>query len=107
MREVRRIEVEADAERFRPVDPSGVVLWSDLVALDGLAAELAVRGVQVEPVLSRDQRERARRVAAELVGRSCLSRIVSRRREPAAETRAELFESFDVVTLPAMERDGD
>ncbi len=54
VREVRRVEVEADAERLGPVDPAGEVLGPDLVAIDGLAAELAVEGVQVEAVPCRE-----------------------------------------------------
>jgi hypothetical protein len=43
----RGIEVEADAERLRPIDPAGVMLRPDRIAVDGLAAELAVRRVPV------------------------------------------------------------
>ena len=92
VREVRRVEVEADAECLRPVDPAGEVLGSDLVAIDGLAAELAVRGVEVEAVRSGNDRERERRVGAQLVGRARLSWIVAGRGEAAAETGAELLE---------------
>ena len=53
MREVGRVEVEADAERLCPVDPAGEMFGADFVALDVLAAELAVERVEVEAMLSR------------------------------------------------------
>ena len=68
MREVGRVEVEPDAERLGPVDPAGVVFGADLVALDELAAELAVRRVQVEAMRSGDDRQRQGCVGAQVVG---------------------------------------
>ena len=99
------IEVEADAERLGPIDPAGVVLGADLVAVDELPAELAVRGMQVEAMRPGQQRERKRRVRSQVVGGACLARIVSRRRQAAAEPGSELLEAFDVVALPAVQRD--
>ncbi len=105
VRKVRRVEVEADAEAFGPVDPAGEVLGSDLVAIDGLAAELTVRGVEVEAVRAGNDRERERRIGAQVVGRPRLSWIVASRGEAAAETRAELLEPLDIVALPAVQGD--
>ena len=68
MREVRRIEIEPDAERLGPVDPAGEVLGADLVALDELAAELAVERVQVEAMRPGDERRAPVEVGPQLVG---------------------------------------
>src|SRR5688500_36170 len=106
MREAGGIEVQSNAERFGPVDPSGEVLRADRVTIDASRPELAVEGVQVEAMFSRDQRQRPRRVAAQLVGRARLAGIVARRGEAATELAVRLLESADVVSLPAVERDG-
>ena len=58
--------------RFRragPVDPAAEVLGLDGVAVDGLAAEFAVDGVEVDPVAPRDEGEGLLEVGPELVGR--------------------------------------
>ena len=107
MREIRRVEVEADLQPPRPVDPFGEVLRVDGVAVDALAAEVAVEGVQVEAMASGDQREGLFGVGAELLGRARLARIVAGRGQPAAELHPELLEPADVIPLPAVQRDGD
>jgi hypothetical protein len=54
-RPASRVEVHSHAFRFRPIDPPLEVLRADLVALDFLAAELAVKGMQVEAMFAGDQ----------------------------------------------------
>ena len=80
MREQRRVEVQADPERLRPVDPAGEMLRADRVAVDAPCAELAVEGVQVEAMRAGNQRQGLRRVAAELVRRARLARDSCRSR---------------------------
>src|SRR5829696_7472795 len=104
MREAGRIEVEPDTQRLRPVDPSGEVLRADGVAIDAARSELAVERVQVEAMRARDQRQRLRRVRAQLVRCSRLARIVAGRGQAAAEFAVRLLEPRDVVSLPAVKR---
>ena len=107
VREIRRVEVQADAERLGPVDPAREVLGPDLVAIDLRAAELAVEGVEVEAVAARDERERLVGVGAQFVRRAGGSRVVAGGREAAAEFAAELLEAAHVVALPAVQRNRD
>jgi len=106
MREISRVEVEADAERFRPVDPAREVLRTDRVAVDCLAAEFAVERVEIEAMAARDQRQRQGRIGAQLIGGPGLARIVPRRCQAATEACPELLEPAYVIALPAMQRDG-
>ena len=81
VREERRVEVEADPQRLRPVDPRGEMFRPDRVAVHESPAEIAVRRVQVESMASRDERQRLGGVRAELVGacRLCPDSCRSRR----------------------------
>ena len=78
---------------------------ADGVAVDALAAEVAVEGVQVEAMPAGNQREGLFRVGAQLLGCARLARIVAGRRQPAAELHPELLEPADVISLPAVQRD--
>jgi hypothetical protein len=105
VREEGRIEIEADAETFGPIDPAAEMLRPDCVAIDLAAAEVAVRRVQVESMLPRDQRERFRCVGAKLVGRPRLAGIITRRCETATDLLPRRLEPPDVVSLPTVDRD--
>ena len=74
MREAGRIEIHADAATLGPVDPALEMLGRDLVAVDALAAELAVERVQVEAMLAGNQRIRFFEIGPQLVGRAGLAR---------------------------------
>ena len=54
-----------------------------------------------------DQRQRLFEVGAQFVRRAGLAGVVAGDREPAAEFVARVFESADVVALPAMQGDRD
>jgi hypothetical protein len=80
--EAGRVEIQADAELFGPVDPALEVLRLERVAVDpGTGRELDVAGVQVEAVLAGNERK----------GSWVASTIGTRGPpEPASEPRAGL-----------------
>ncbi len=83
------------------------MLRADRIAIDATRAEFSVERVQVEAMRAGNQRQGLGRVAPELVGRARLAGIVARRGNPSAELTIRVFETRDIVSLPAMERDGD
>ena len=89
VREIRRVEVEANLQPARPVDPFGEVPRVDGVAVDALAAEVAIEGLQVEAMPSGDQREGLFGVGTELLRRARLAPLVDGRGQPAAELHPE------------------
>ena len=107
MGEAGRVEVEPHAAALRPGDPVRKVTRLDLVAIDLLSAELAVEGVQVEPVLSRDDRQGRVEVGAEFVGGAGAAGIVAGDGQAAADHAPLVLEATDVVPLPAVERHGN
>src|SRR5258706_8005067 len=107
MRETGGVEVQTDAERLRPVDPAREVFEADGVAVHASRAKLTVERVQVEAMCAGDERQGLPGIAAELVGRARLARIIAGRRKAPTQLAVRLLESPDVVSLPAVERDGD
>ena len=73
MSEIGRIEIEADTLLRRPIDPTLKMLDADFVAID-VPMEFAVAGVQIQSMLSRDQRIRHLQIAAKFVGCSGATR---------------------------------
>src|SRR5438093_2648575 len=107
MGEAGRVEVQADTERLRPVDPAREVFGADRVAIHASCAELSVERVQVETMCARNEGQGPRGVAPELVGSARFTRIVAGRGKPPTQLAVQLLESPDIVSLPAMERDGN
>src|SRR4051812_13450109 len=105
VREERRIEIEADTKILRPVDPPGEVFRANRTTIDAAPAELAVARVQAEPVTAGDEGQRLHRVSAELVGRARLPGIVAGRGDAPAQPGCAGLEAYDVIALPAVERD--
>jgi hypothetical protein len=83
------------------------MLRADRIAIDAMRAEFSVERVQVEAMRAGNQRQGLGRVEPELVGRARLAGIVARRGNPSAELTIRVFEARYIVSLPAMERDGD
>ena len=106
MREVGGVEIHAQSLLLAPIDPALEMLGAEFVPIDPLAARLGVTGMQVEAVLSGNEREGLDRVAAKFVGRAGLAGVVARDGQSAAQFFAGLFESAHVVALPAMQRNG-
>ena len=100
--EERRVEVEADALFFGEVNPCLEVFRLDLIAVDLLIRD-AVRCVQIELVLARDQGIRLADIGHELFWIAGASRVVARRRDAARQCIGVKTE--DIITLPAVHRD--
>ena len=78
-----------------------------LVAVDLLAAELAVDLVQVQTVRAGNVTGGFEDVGAQLLDVACLARIVARSLNAARQLAAPILESGDVVRLPAVQRQAD
>ena len=100
--EERRVEVEADALFLGEVNPSLEVFRLNLVAVDLLVCD-AVRCVQIELVLARDQGIRLADVGHELFWIAGAARVVARRRDAARQGIG--VKAQDIIALPAVHRD--
>src|SRR5437899_5686371 len=78
-----------------------------LVPSNAFPTSLRVRRVQTQAMLAGDKRERLFKVAAELVRRASFSRIIAGDSESSAKGAVRILEAADVVTLPAMKRNGN
>ena len=107
MRKERGVEVQADAQLGRPVDPAPKVLGGDLVPLDRPAAVLQVDRVQAEAMPAGDEAECLGRVGAKLVGVACPAGVVAGGHDAAAAQSAGALESGHVVPLPALDGNGN
>ncbi len=103
MREAGGIEVQAEAIGFRPADPIQEVLGFDFVAVHAFAAELAINRVHVHAMFAGNQRKGLFDVGAQFVRRARLAGVIARYGKAAPERVAEVFETADVIALPAME----
>ena len=95
------VEVELGVVLLAPVHPALEVLGEALVAVDELAAEVAVDLVQVQTVGSRDQALGLEDVGAELVDVAGLAGEVSGSLDASGEVSGA-FEAGYVVSLPAV-----
>ena len=100
--EERRIEIEADAFFLREINPGLKMLRLDGIAVDVLVRD-AIRRVEVELVLARNQRIRLADVGHELFRIACAARIIARRRDATRQRVAVKAEH--VIALPAVHRD--
>ena len=75
----------------------------NFVTVNSLAPELAVEGVQVEPVCAGNERERLGGVGSEFVGRARFAGIIAGGDDAAGERPAEILEAAHVIALPAVE----
>src|SRR5947208_1865137 len=76
VRKKRRIEVETDTQSFRPVDPPAEMLRTNRITSDAPASKVTVRRMKIEPVLTRNQRQRLCGVLPQLVSRARFARVV-------------------------------
>ncbi len=108
MGETGSVEIDLQVVAQGPFGPAAEVLRLDGVAVDGPAAELAVHGVEVDPVSAGDESEGLLEVGPELLDRTRLAGVGSRHLEAAAgQAGILLFEAADVIPLPAVERQRD
>ena len=82
------------------------MLGLHLVAVDELAAELAVDLVEVQAVPAGNERLGLEDVGAQLLDVAGLAGVVARGLNAAREVAALVFEARHVVRLPAVEREG-
>ena len=120
MCEARRVEVEAEPVGFGPGNPVLKVRDFDFVAVHLLAAKFAIHRVEIDAMLAGNQRQRLLQIHSKLVGSTRLAGVFAGDGQPAAgigpcqtlsRTRQSFvgmfFEAADVITLPAVDRDGN
>src|SRR5258707_577755 len=83
------------------------MLGLKLVAFDAVSTSLGVGGVETETMFAGDERECLSEIAAQFVGRTSFAGIVTRDSKTTTEATMGVFETADVVALPAMKRNGD
>src|SRR3974390_3207332 len=107
MREIGLVKVDADAEPRRPGDPVLELVRAERVAVNPLALDFRIAGMEIEPVLAGHDRKNLFKVGAQLLGRAGFPRIISSDGQSVAERLPGVFEAADVVALPAVDGDGD
>ena len=103
MREERRVEVQAQAARLGPIDPTREMFGRQFVPLDGLAPSLSIHRMQIDAMRAGDQRQRLGQIAAEFIAVASLTGVVPGRGQTAVQLAAAGFESAAIVALPAMD----
>ena len=106
MREIGRVEVEADLLLLCEVYPVLEQVDGIGVAVDLLSVLFGVGGVEVELGRAGDHGAHERDVRAKLVGGACAAGIVAGGLNAAAQAVGAV-ETDDVVALPAVHGDGD
>jgi len=106
MGEAGRVEIEPHAPVLAPIDP-GLELGDGVaVAVESFGDRIGVGGVEVEAVGARDAREGVVEIGPEFGGCARFARVIPGGLDASAgEGGVRLFESADVVALPAVERD--
>ena len=104
--EERGVEIQAEPLVLGPTYPVTVILRPNLVSLD-LFARFKVDRVQAKSVLAGDHAVYQIQVGAQLVGRPGLARIIARRLDASAGQAFAGFKTAYVVTLPAVQRNGN
>ena len=103
MREETGIEIHTDSPGLRPIDPSLEFGNAVVTPLLFLTTKLRVTGMEIETVLSRNQREGFFQILPKFRRSSSLTGIVSRRGKAASgEVGGVVFKSPDIITLPAV-----
>jgi hypothetical protein len=106
MRETGRVEIDAVI-----VGPGPILPGPEVARLDGVTLHfgicLKINGVQVQTMRAGQQAVDHIQVFAEFVCGAGLAGIVARSSDPTGQFTTGVFEAAHVVTLPAMERDGN
>src|SRR5258708_16836861 len=79
------------------------MLWQKRIPVLLPAASFGVTGMQIQPMLSRNEFEDHFNVAPEFVSVARLSGIVARRSQAAAQSVTTILETAHVITLPALD----
>src|SRR5205814_850518 len=104
MREAGGIEIEAEAVGLRPADPILEVGGVDFVAVHALAAELAINRVQTHAMFAGDKRKGLFDVGPQFLRCARLAGVIAGNGEATTQRAVRVFETADVIALPAMER---
>ena len=106
VREAGAVEVQFHVVGFRPVDPTLEVFRFDLIAVYLLTAEVAVDGVDVQTVITRQQAFHLFDVFAHFFDVAGFAGIVAGSLNTARKLAVRVFETGYVVRLPAVQRQG-
>ena len=107
MREISRIEVQRQLVFAGEVHPVGELLGGVRVAVDLLAVQLGVAGVQVQLFLSGNHRNGLQEILAQLFAVARAARIVAGGLNAAGRAAAFALAAHNVVALPAVHGDGE
>ena len=79
----------------------------DFVSFDFPAAGFGIDGVEVEAVCAGDEAHGLVGVGSKFARCASLARIIARNCQTSVESGVRIFESADVVSLPAVKRHGN
>ena len=97
------IEIQTQSIFPGPGNPVFEMTGFDGVAIYFLAAEFAIKCVQIQPVPAGNECQGLFQISAEFIRRACLARVIAGDGEPAAEPLAEVFKATHIVALPAVQ----
>ncbi len=92
--------------RFRPVDPALKVLRLPIVAIHRFIA-ITIDSMQVDTMITGDHAVGFIKVSTQFIRRTCLARIVACHSNTAAESSIGVLETTHIITLPAVQGNGD
>ena len=104
VREAGGIKIQSELLFPSPLNPTLKMFRLQVIPFHLPTAGFRVTGMQIQPMLSWNERQRGLQVSAKFIGGARLSRISAGHREPAADVDAGILKSADIVTLPAMQR---
>ncbi len=107
MRKQGRIEINAVEAIARPLNPRIKMPWLNAVTVDRLAFEVAVGGVEVESVGTWNQAERFVQIGSQFFEGPRAPRMIAGDGNPTGEGVPGGLKAGDIITLPALDRDGD
>src|SRR5690606_427674 len=91
----------------RPIDPATEMLRLQLVTLHLLTAGFGIDSVQVQPVRTANKRVRLIQGAAQLLTNARPAGIAASHSQPAPQFAIATLKSRDIVTLPAVQANGN
>ena len=107
VRERRRVEVELHVVGLGPIDPALEVARLYLVTIYELITEVAIDLVQVQAVLTRNERSGLQHILTQLVDVAGTTRVVTRSLNTTRQGTGLGLEADYVVSLPAVQRERD
>jgi hypothetical protein len=102
--EAARVEINAVIVFLSPGQPAGKVIGFDFIARH-LAVRFQIHGVQVEAVPARNEAVGPVEILAQLDRRAGFARVVAGGHDAAAQPAIRVFETTDIIALPAVQAD--